>query len=269
MSASIAGLYVYPVKSAAGIACDSIDLLATGLAHDREWMLVDPAGRFVTQREVPQLALLRTRIEAGVLTLATPAGDAASIALDHEGERVDVQVWRSRCRAFDAGTTMSALLTRWLQRPVRLVRFDPAGRRLSNHDWTEGRDVPNLFSDGYPLLVLSRASIGDLAARVGRDLEVERFRPNLLLDGVAPYAEDAARRLRCGAVLLALSKACTRCVITTLDPATGARQDDEPLATLRRYRHDAALRGVVFGRNAWVVEGAGTRLTRGAAVSLE
>jgi uncharacterized protein YcbX len=152
---------------------------------------------------------------------------------------------------------------------VRLVRFDPAGRRLSNHDWTGGRDVPTRFPDGYPLLVLSQGSIDDLSARVGRPLVVERFRPNLLIDGVAPYAEDAATRLTAGAMTFALTKACTRCIITTLDPATGERQDDEPLATLKRYRHDAALRGVVFGRNAYALTGVGAKLSRGQTLTLE
>ena len=269
MNARLAGLYVHPVKSAAGIPLDSAQVRETGLAHDREWMLVDPAGRFLTQRELPQLALLRTHIADGALWLSTPQHNLSPLPVTHTGAAVEVQVWRSRCRAFHAGPAWSAPLSEWLSRPVRLVRFDPAVPRHSNPDWTAGRDVPNFFSDGYPLLVLSRASIEDLAARVGRPLEVERFRPNLLLEDVAPYAEDAATRLTCGAVELALTKACTRCAITTVDPHTGQRGDDEPLATLKRYRHDAALRGVVFGRNAYVVAGAGTTLTRGMTVTLK
>ena len=269
MNARLAGLYLYPVKSAAGIPVAAAQLRATGLAHDREWMLVDASGRFLTQRELPQLALLHTRIEGDTLRLLTPAGELAPLPLAHEGDRVEVQVWRSRCRAFDAGTAWSVPLSEWLARPVRLVRFDPAVPRYSNQDWTGGRDVPNFFSDGYPLLVLSRASIDDLAARVGRPLEVERFRPNLLLEGVGPYAEDAATRLTCGTVELALTKACTRCVITTVDPVTGERGDGEPLATLQRYRHDAALRGMVFGRNAYGLTGIGATLTRDMPVSLE
>jgi uncharacterized protein YcbX len=130
--------------------------------------------------------------------------------------------------------------------------------------------VPTRFTDGYPLLVLSQASIDGLAARVGRPLPVERFRPNLLIGGIEAHAEDAASRLRAGGMLFALTKACTRCVITTVDPASGRKDGDgEPLVTLKRYRFDAALRGVVFGRNAYALAGEGAVLARGTALSLE
>jgi uncharacterized protein len=268
MSVVIRELFVYPVKSAAGIPCDSARLDACGLQHDREWMIVDAGGRGITQREENRLALLRVALDATSLRLSNPHGAGPVIALDHEGERVSVQVWGSLCAAFDAGPEVSAFLSEWLGRPLRMVRFDPAGRRLSNQEWTAGREVPNFFSDGYPLLVLSRASIADLAARVGRDLPVNRFRPNVLLDGVAAYAEDDATRLQAGDVTLALTKACIRCIITTIDQATATSQDEEPIATLKRYRFDAALRGVAFGRNAYALAGTGQSLSRGQVVAL-
>ena len=269
MSALISGLFVYPVKSAAGIPCDSARLDACGLQHDREWMIVDAGGRGITQRDDSRLALLRIALDSTSMRMGNPQGPGPAIALDHEGERVSVQVWGSTCAAFDSGTEVSGFLSDWLGRPLRMVRFDPAGRRLSNQEWTAGREVPNFFSDGYPLLVLSRASIDDLAARVGRDLPVNRFRPNVLLDGVAAYAEDNATRLQAGAVTLALTKACIRCVITTIDQATGTSQDEEPVATLKRYRFDRELHGVAFGRNAYTLQGVGENLTRGQPVSLE
>lgn len=268
MTLTAAAFYIYPVKSAAGIACETVELAEAGLRHDREWMIVDPAGRFLTQRELPQLSQLRTRIASEDLELAVP-GASISLPLAHEGRKVEVQVWGGRCTAFDAGAETAAFLSDFVQRPVRLVRFDPAARRLSNHDWTEGRDVPTRFTDGYPLLVLSQASIDDLSARVGRKLVVERFRPNLLIDGVTAYGEDAAARLTIGNATFALTKACTRCVITTVNPDTGVREDDEPIATLKRYRHDAALRGVVFGRNAYALTGVGAKLSRGQTLALE
>jgi len=268
MTPVIGGLYIYPVKSAAGIECDSVRLGPHGLQHDREWMLVDPAGRFLTQREEARLALLGTAITADSLRLTLPSGDTLSLSLDHEGEVVPVQVWDSRCMAFDAGREAADLVSGWLGRPLRLVRFDTSRLRLSNKDWTAGRDVPTLFADGYPLLVLSRASIADLAARVGHDLPVQRFRPNVLLDGIEAYGEDAASGLCSGAVKLQITKACTRCVITTIDQDRGERTGDEPLRTLKGYRFDQALRGVAFGRNAYAVEGVGSTLTRGAQVSI-
>ena len=159
-------------------------------------------------------------------------------------------------------------LSDWLGRPLRLVRFDGRRPRWSNPDCTAGRAVQTTFTDGYPMLVLSQASIDDLAARVGRPLQVQRFRPNLVIEGVAPYAEDAAEGLAVGETRLALTKACTRCVITTIDPQSGQRDGDEPLRTLKAYRFDRAMRGVVFGRNAYAVQGAGTRLARGMPLRL-
>jgi hypothetical protein len=239
-----------------------------GLRHDREWMIVDPAGRFVTQRDESRLALLGVAIDGGGLQLSNPQGAGPRVALDHEGEFREVIVWRSQCAAFDAGEEVAQFLSGWLGRPLRLVRFDPRRARHSNHDWTGGRDVPNTFSDGYPVLVLSQGSIDDLSARVGKALPVERFRPNLLLGGVAPYAEDTAGSLVAGEARFTLTKACTRCVITTIDHQRGERDGEEPLATLKSYRYSSELRGVMFGRNAFATAGVGALLRRGMSVEL-
>jgi len=267
MSITLTGLFIHPVKSAAGIACASARLGPRGLEHDREWLIVDSNGRFITQREEARLALLITAIQDGQLKLANPAGRGPSLPLDHEGEPREVQVWRSVCAAFDAGEEVAEFLSGWLGRPLRLVRFDQRRARLSNHDWTEGRDVTNQFSDGYPMLVLSEASIADLSARVGQDLPVQRFRPNLLLAGLAPYGEDALREIGVGDARIRLTKACTRCVITTIDQQRGERTGEEPLHTLKMYRYDTALRGVIFGRNAYAVAGEGAELKVGMTVA--
>jgi uncharacterized protein YcbX len=266
MSPTLAGLFIHPVKSAAGIALGSARLGRYGLEHDREWLIVDPAGRFITQRDEARLALLTTAIEHGKLKLANPHGAGPALPLDHEGEAREVQVWRSTCAAFDAGDEVAGFLSDWLGRPLRLVRFDTRRARLSNHDWTRGRDVPTLFSDGYPLLVLCTASIADLSARVGHALPVQRFRPNLLLEGLVPYGEDALEQIVLAGARIRLTKACTRCVITTIDPQRGERDGEEPLRTLKTYRFDKALRGVVFGRNAYAEAGEGTELRLGMPV---
>ncbi len=268
MTARLAALFVYPVKSAAGIRCERALLGERGLLHDREWMIVDPQGRFLTQREEPRLALLKTALSDGRLRLSNPQGEGPSLAVDHQGALREVVVWRAQCAAFDAGDEAAGFLSEWLGRPLRLVRFDARRPRLSNPDWTGGRDVQTLFTDGYPLLVLSQASIDDVSRRAGKSFEAERFRPNIVLDGVAPFAEDAAGGFTAGAARFTLTKACTRCVITTVDPARGERDGDEPLRTLKSYRFDAAMRGIVFGRNAFATEGAGTTLVRGMDAQL-
>lgn len=237
-----------------------------GLAHDREWMVVDATGKFVTQREEPRLALIRPRIAGRSLRLEAPDAKPLRIALAHEGERVEVNVWRSHCAAFDAGNEAADWLRAVLGRTLRLVRFDRAKPRLSDRDYTGDVIAPNYFTDGYPVMVLSRASIDDLNARVGRSFGVDRFRPNLVLDGVEAYAEDAIHEIDTGDVTLRLVKRCTRCVIITTNQATGQRDGDEPLRTLREYRHDRELRGVAFGNNAVIVRGQGAALSAGQEV---
>ncbi len=270
MTARLVGLYVYPIKSAAGLRCQTVELTESGFKHDREWMVVDANGRFVTQRENGRLALLHTRLVADQLQISSPElAGRVTLETDHGGPRKEVRVWRSVCAALDAGEEAAEFISLLLRKPVRLVRFDQARRRQSNPEWTHGMEVSTLFSDGYPLLVLSQASIDDLAQRSGQNLEVERFRPNVLIDGVEPYAEDSAQWLRVASTSIRLTKPCTRCVIPTLDPATGIGSGDEPLATLKGYRMNLALNGAVFGRNAYALGAAGTKLTVGAAVSLQ
>lgn len=266
--AFIESLHVYPVKSCAGIATAQAVLGAAGLEHDREWVIVDPRDHFLTQRDLPRLALIRTRLDPGHLVLDAPGLETLRLPLDHQGERRVVTVWRSQNPSFDAGDAAAAWLAGFLGRPVRLVRFDAAHRRLSNRDWTGEIEAPNFFTDGYPILVLSRGSLDDLNGRLGRVLDMNRFRPNLVLGGVEPYAEDRIREIDTGDVVLRLVKPSTRCVITTTDQATGERDGEEPLRTLKTYRFSSELRGIVFGVNAVIVRGQGAQLRRGAPLEL-
>jgi hypothetical protein len=260
---TLASLHVYPVKSCRGLAVPQARLTDAGLEHDREWMIVTPDGRFLTQREVPRLALVTTALESEALTLAAEGAGRLAVPLDVRGSEREVVVWGHGCRAFDQGEAAARWLGDFLGRAVRLVRFDPAHRRLSDTAWTGGLEAPNRFSDGFALLAISLASLADLNARLPAPLPMDRFRPNLVLDGLAPYGEDQLGDLVAGDVRLRRVKPCTRCSITTTNQGTGAVEGDEPLRTLKSYRWDRALRGVTFGQNLIVVAGAGSRLTVG------
>jgi hypothetical protein len=260
---TIAGLHVYPVKSCRGVAVTDALLGAAGLEYDREWMVVTPEGRFVTQRDAPRLARVAAGVGAEALTLSAAGAGGVSVPLDLRGAATAVTVWRDRCRAFDQGEDAARWLGEFVGRPLRLVRFDNAGRRLSDTAWTGGREAPHRFSDGFALLAVSRASLDDLNARLPVPLPMDRFRPNLVLDGLPPYGEDGLGDLLADTVRLRRVKPCTRCVITTTDQFTGTVAGDEPLRTLRSYRWDAALRGVTFGQNLIVVAGAGAHLRVG------
>jgi uncharacterized protein len=226
-------------------------------------MVVTPEGRFVTQRELPRLALIATGLDDHGLNLSAPGAPTVAVPFDFRGESVQVTVWRDRCHAHDQGDAVAHWLSDFAGRPLRLVRFDPAHRRPSDAAWTGGVDAVSRFSDGFALLAISLASLADLNARLPAPLPMNRFRPNLVLDGLAPYGEDTVGDLVAGVVRLRRVKPCARCSVTTTDQATGVVDGDEPLRTLKTYRWDAALRGVTFGQNLIVVTGDGERVRAG------
>lgn len=267
-SARIASLHVYPIKSARGIELDCAALTRTGIAQDRRWMLVKPNGSFLTQRELPRLALLRPSLSATELRLRAPGNAEIAVPLAQLGERRRVTVWNHSCDAYDEGALVAHWLEEFLGRPCHLVRFDPAHRRLSEPDWTGGVEAENQFSDGFPVLAVSNASLKDLNARLAAPLPMNRFRPNIVLDGLDAFDEDRLEELHAGDIRLRIVKACTRCSITATNQDSGSLEGDEPLRTLKTYRYDAALRGVCFGQNLIVLSGVGAQLQRGQQLQL-
>ncbi len=274
-TATIGGLYVYPVKSCGGLYANAALLTPRGLQHDREWMVVDAGAdpaRFLTQRECPRMALVETGLSAAALTLAAPGMEMLEVGYAIEGASRQVVVWRDTVRAIDQGAAAADWLSAFLGREVRLARFDPDVRRLCNPEFAGDAGAHTGFADGYPLLVIGSASLEDLngrlVARGAGPLPMNRFRPNLVVDGLDAYDEDHLATLACGGVVLRMVKPCTRCQITTTDQAT-AQVGVEPLRTLAAYRNNPRLGGVTFGMNAIVVAGAGTTLTVGAEVGID
>jgi uncharacterized protein YcbX len=267
-SASIAALHVYPIKSAGGIELECAALTHAGIAHDRRWMLVRPNGAFLTQRELPRLALLRPSVSETELRLQAPGLPDISLPLAQLGEPRRVTVWGHSCDAYDEGEGAAEWLEQFLGCPCRLVRFDPAHRRLSDREWTGEVEAENRFSDGFPVLAISNASLLDLNARLSQPIPMNRFRPNIVLDGLDAFDEDRLEELSTEDIRLRIVKPCTRCIITTTNQATGSREGDEPLRTLKSYRYSSALRGVCFGQNLIVVSGVGAQLRRGQTLHL-
>jgi uncharacterized protein len=266
--ATITALNIYPVKSCGGIALTTAQLTSTGFAHDRQWLIVQPNGRFVTQREQPRLALIRPTLHASSLTLQAPEQGPLEIGLTHDGEATRVQCWKDECAAIDAGDDAARWLERYLGQPHRLVRFDPAFRRRTDPSWTGDIEAHSQFSDGFPWLLISQASLQDLNSRLDAPLPMTRFRPNIVVDGLKAFEEDSIEELTLGSVALRPVKPCTRCAITTTDQLSGQRVGDEPLRTLRTYRFDRQLKGVTFGQNVILRRGVGDWLRVGDAMTL-
>jgi uncharacterized protein len=268
-------LWIYPVKSCAGLRLPRAELLATGLRWDRAWMVVDELGEFVSQREMPLMALVQPRFHLGQLELRAPGMRTLSLGLESVGARRRVRVWDDEFDAWDMGDAPALWWDEYLQpgtTGLRLVRFDPSVRRLSDLHWTNGVEAPHQFGDGFPVLVLSSAAVADLNRRLQvlghPSVGVERFRPNMVLGGLAAHDEDRLSELRFKldgemGVVLKPVKPCARCSIPDIDPATG-RSSPEVGDLLRHYRQDRRLMGAAtFGMNAIVTTGAGATLTEG------
>jgi hypothetical protein len=263
MHATLTDLHVYPIKSCRGISLESARLAPTGLADDRHWMLVRPNGRFVTQRELPRMALVSTALNGNGLTLGAPGMSGIDVSRIGGGESRAVTVWKFEGRGIDCGDDAAAWVSQFLETPLRLVMFDVSAPRVCSPEWTGDTRAVTEFSDGYPILVISRASLAELNSRLPSALPMERFRPNLVIEGVGAYDEDRMHELRAGPVTLRIVKPCTRCSITTTDQQRGAVDGVEPLQTLKEYRFDKELRGVAFGQNVIVVSGVGETLRVG------
>jgi len=260
---TLTALNIYPVKSCRGIALERAIVTRTGLAHDREWLITRPNGNFVTQREEPRLALITTALTDDALILNSPEAGTLEIALAARGAAVQVKCWGTPCAAFDAGDQAAAWLETHLGKPHRLVRFNPEHRRLGSPDWTQGIEAPTQFADEFQFLVISQASLDDLNGRLPKPLPMNRFRPNLVVDGLEPYGEDQLHEIGTGQIGLRVVKPCIRCIITTTDQHTAQRDPAEPIKTLRGYRFNKEMRGVMFGQNCVLVRGAGQELRVG------
>jgi uncharacterized protein len=245
----LASIHRYPVKSCAGISERELRLTATGLPYDRFLMVVTPDGAAVTQREVPALATVTTQLHGSVLTISSPSGDEAALDLADTGEGMPelvVSVWEHRGPALDAGDALADLISAHVGHSYRVVRIGRDHQRGAEPHRSGGGE-PLSFADGFPLLLATLASLDDFNSRSPESVSMNRFRPNLVISGAEPFAEDQWRTIRVGDVEIDVVKPCTRCTVTTVNQETGSRAGAEPLRTLGTYRR--GRKGVVFGQN--------------------
>ncbi|HEX6273959.1 MAG TPA: MOSC N-terminal beta barrel domain-containing protein [Polyangiaceae bacterium] len=231
----VASLHRYPVKSCRGEAVAELALDRHGPIGDRCFMIIDAEGRFVTQREHHRLALVTPEVGARTLSLTAPGMSRLEIPLDAARPSRDFTVWRFSGAGADLGLEAEAWLTALLQSPVRLVEWRDAEFRAANPAHAPEGSSAGRFTDGYPVLLATEASLADLNRRMAKPLPMTRFRPNVVVAGAEPWAEDGWRALRIGGVELRVAKPCERCVITTIDQETGVASK-EPLATLATFR---------------------------------
>ena len=265
--ARLQSISIYPVKAARGEDLSFAHLSDRGLVGDREWMLTRPDGTFLSQRTHPQLArLVATRREGG-LSLAYGVQAPLTVNAFEGGSLRDLRVWDDRMQGWDAGDAAADWLATALGVPARLARVTPATRRMADRHYVGEQDVPVAFSDGYPILVCTMASLAELNRRLPAPVPMDRFRPNLVLDGLDAFEEDRIRAVRIGSVVLHLVKPCTRCSVPTIDQLTGTPSTD-PIPALKAFRFDRELGGVTFGVNAYADAPPGAELSVGEAVEI-
>jgi uncharacterized protein YcbX len=279
----LSAINIYPIKSCGGIALEQASIGPLGLALDRHWMVVDGEGEFLTQRSHARMACITPRFVDGAMLLsALGMPELQLAAAGEDGASVQVQVWKDRIAALDQGERARQWFSAYLETDARLVRFDPNEARACSERWTGEHRATTQFSDGYPLLVIGQASLDDLNARLGAKgapaLPMERFRPNLVIEGLEAYEEDFIDTITLkdgdgGAVELKLVKPCARCPMPGIDQRTGLRDPqwpDEPLDTLGTYRANPRVDGgLTFGQNAIVIGGVGGTIRAGQACGWE
>ncbi|MFT5609753.1 MAG: hypothetical protein ACI9WC_000419 [Arenicella sp.] len=241
----ISQLSVYPVKSANGNAVSTMWLDGMGPKWDRRWMVVDANFRFTTQRKFAQMCHIKTKLSGDSLSLSAPG--AGSITLDDPstGDH-DVVVWRDTVQAQDCGDAAAQWLSDYLGRSCRLVFMADETRRLVNPEHAKKSEIVS-FADGYPILIVSSESLDLLNSKLDNDVLMDRFRPNIVVTGCAPHAEDQWKRIKIGQIEMSLVSACSRCIMPSIDQQTG-NKNQKVLDALQEYRR--CDREIYFGMNA-------------------
>lgn len=247
----LSGIFIHPVKSCAAVALNVAHVENLGLAHDRRWLLVEAeSGKFITGRECPELVLLRAVVSPdGVLQLCAPSPSVLALrTVFVSAKQRQVRVWDDEVCAALADAETNLALSNWLGRAVELVHFDARSQRQLDRKYAQSSDQ-TAFSDGYPVLLISQASLDALNAKLVQPITMRRFRPNLVIGGtLEAHAEDGWKRVQIGSALFDVVKPCVRCVFTTVDADLGARDPSgEPLNTLKTYRRSP--KGITFGMN--------------------
>jgi len=247
MSIEVSGLSIYPVKSLSGLMLNTSRIDSFGLYQDRRWMVVDKGQCFVTQREQPTMCLILAALSSNGIRLTAPNMETIDVIAPqvNNAEVIDVVVWKDSCQALDAGDTIATWLSHFLQIECRLMYFPDSSIRLVDQDYAHADDK-TAFSDGFPILLTSEASLQDLNNRLDNPIEMRRFRPNIVVRGCDPFEEDLWQEIKIGDICYRVVKPCSRCGIPNINPQT-AERGQEPSRTLISYRRRDGK--IFFGQN--------------------
>lgn len=247
----ISEINVYPVKSLGGMSLTDSIVEKRGLKFDRRWMLVDENGKFLTQREFPDMATISVEILPGGLRVRHTFGEKTISFEPLKRQTISVKIWSSRCRADVYETDVNEYFSDALQMNCRFVLMPPETRRRVNYFYAMHKDDVVSFADAYPFLLTGENSLRDLNEKLENPVPMNRFRPNFVVSGSDAFAEDNWKQIKIGATVFHVVKPCARCVVTTIDQTSGEKQGVEPLKTLASYRipKRSAKKKILFGQN--------------------
>ena len=241
----VSGLSIFPVKSCREVKQNASYVESLGLQNDRRWMVVDENGVMITQRKISKMCLIQPEVIDGGINLHTASMNSLYVGYPLSNQKITVKVWSDKCQAFDAGDHAANWLSNVLSEKCRLVYFPEDEFRQVDLAFAEEGDK-TAFSDGFPLLLISQASLDDLNMRLAQPIPMNRFRPNIVVDGCDAFAEDAWKKMRIGEIDFRIVKPCSRCVIPSINIET-AEREDEPTKTLTAYRKRENK--IFFGQN--------------------
>lgn len=248
----VSQLSIYPVKSAAGIDVPAVLLDRLGPQYDRRWMVVDSEGIFVSQRQHSRLCLVTVQVDNERLKLQAPGYNRLCISHFSAIDSVEVKVWNDHVMAYDCGDEAAIWLSEFLQISCRLVYMPENNHRKVDQNYAK-TDSRVSFADGFPLLMISEESLLAFNTCLDNPIEMNRFRPNLVVRGAQPFEEDNWKQIRIGRMVFTLAKPCSRCVIPSIDPTTAKQEPSVAKALAIHRRREGS---VFFGQNL-IFDGAG------------
>jgi uncharacterized protein len=243
----LSSLHIYPVKSFKGLSLQTVEVGAKGPHLDRRLMVIDKDGRFLSQRQHHNMALITTELVGTKLILRAPKKEECEVEITAKGPKREVIIWKDTVLACDQGDMVAKWLSDVLQTDVRLVFMPDETIRQVNQQYAPRVTDQAGFTDGYPFLIISEASLEELNSRLEKPIPMDRFRPSLVISGCSPFEEDTWEKIRIGNIIFDCVKPCSRCIVTTIDQATWEKWL-EPLQTLATYRKQEG--GIMFGQNA-------------------
>lgn len=250
----VSEINIYPVKSCAGLSFDSAQVVDTGFEHDRQWMVVDSAGKFITQRQYPKMSLIKTTLIDNGVRFEAPNLKTIDVPISFDGKKIETDVWGNPCVGVDQGDEVSKWLSSFIGLECHLIIMSPDFKRgVSEKYKTRGDEIVG-FADGFPFLLISEESLNELNSKLNEKIPMNRFRPNIVVSGGKSFQEDEWKKIKIGEVVFRVAKPCARCEITTVNQATGEK-GVEPLETLGSYR--TKPKGIMFGQNL-IAENNGT-----------